>query len=327
MAYNFPKIEINDYQRSWLEAVYNRFIQGKEISYQEIKIELTGKIPNNFNPRDINWHLCSGGRDIGLIGVWYINPDDQNLKLLDQMMYNTRKYLIENPNATSIPLKEISPNGENDDLKLCKLFNLIKHYTNQHFYVNKELFEENNIYIIKLSGEWGFDYFFEYEGLEKIAERFFKKTEIPPTEYNECENDNFKIIPNTAFILMAMDKNDNLLPDVHNTIKEVCSLFNIIAQRADDIEHAEKITDVILNKIRTSQYIIADLTSERPNVYYEVGFAHAIGKHPILYRRENTKIHFDLILHNVPEYKNCSELKEKLIHRFEAILGRKAISN
>lgn len=32
---------------------------------------------------------------------------------------------------------------------------------------------------------------------------------------------------------------------------------------------------------------------------------------------------FDLSVHNVPEYKNITELKELLTKRFEAILGRK----
>ena len=129
---------------------------------------------------------------------------------------------------------------------------------------------------------------------------------------------------NTAFLMMW---NNKVLDDVTDAAKEVFSDFGVIAQRADDIEHDGAITPQILAEIERSEFLFADLTGARPNVYYEIGFAHALGKRGILCRKSGTEVHFDLAGHNCPEYDNLKDLKAMLRKRFESITGRSALRN
>ena len=129
--------------------------------------------------------------------------------------------------------------------------------------------------------------------------------------------------PDSAFVMMQIDPQKPDLEDVYNTIKDCCAQFGITAVRADEIEHEEEITDKIREKIRTSEFLIADLTGERPSVYYEIGYAHALRRKVIMYRSHDSTLHFDLAGYNCPAYRNLTDLKKKLMRRLEVMTNRK----
>lgn len=129
--------------------------------------------------------------------------------------------------------------------------------------------------------------------------------------------------PNTAFIMMPINSNNPELDDIYDVYKDCFSKFGITAIRADDIEHEDVITKRIIEEIKTSEFLVGDLTNERPSVYYEIGYAHCLGRSVILYRKKNTSIHFDLAAYNCPEYKNMKELKTFLLKRLEDTTNRK----
>lgn len=117
------------------------------------------------------------------------------------------------------------------------------------------------------------------------------------------------IIPNTVFIIMPFKKEYDELYDVY---KAVCGDLGFEAIRTDKEFSLEKILPRILNGIRKSAFVIADVTETSPNVFYEVGFAEGLGRPIIATAREGTKLPFDIADTPVTFWNNLDELKTKL---------------
>ena len=113
------------------------------------------------------------------------------------------------------------------------------------------------------------------------------------------------------FVIMPMNETEPLLEDTFDAIKTVSKNLKLNAERIDEVP-SKIIIEKILSSIRIAEFVVADLTFERPNCYYEIGYAHALGKNIILIAKENTEIHFDLKGHQVLFYKNATQLKTKL---------------
>jgi len=124
---------------------------------------------------------------------------------------------------------------------------------------------------------------------------------------------------NFAFIAMPMDSEDPSLVDTLDAIKEGCKRVGINAERIDDQQSNERITDRVLESIRRAEYVIADLTNSRPNVYYEAGYALGHGNTPIYIARAGTELEFDLKDYPVLFFDNYKQLKDKLEERIRGI--------
>jgi nucleoside 2-deoxyribosyltransferase len=87
-------------------------------------------------------------------------------------------------------------------------------------------------------------------------------------------------------------------------------------------EHNEKICDLIIAEIRSCKFLIADVTEQRQNVYYEAGFAQGLNRDVIWACREDEieKVHFDTRQYNHIVWKDAMDLRKKLVNRIKATI-------
>ncbi len=95
-------------------------------------------------------------------------------------------------------------------------------------------------------------------------------------------------------ILVLMPFTAELEPVYQDHIKGVAATLNKSVARADDFFTIDHIADEIWTAIIESGLIIADCTMRNPNVFYEIGLCHAIGKQTILITQNKDDIPFDL---------------------------------
>lgn len=118
------------------------------------------------------------------------------------------------------------------------------------------------------------------------------------------------------FVLMPFDAR---FDDIYKFgIKGAADDVGAYAERVDEQIFTEGILDRIFNQINKADIIVADMTGRNPNVFYEVGYAHALGKIVLLLTQNTDDIPFDLKHHQHTVYGGSIELlREQLSPRLE----------
>jgi nucleoside 2-deoxyribosyltransferase len=114
-----------------------------------------------------------------------------------------------------------------------------------------------------------------------------------------------------AFVLMPLD---SAFDDVYKLgIKEAAEKTDVIVQRVDEQKfYKETILERIYNQVNSADFIIADMTGRNPNVFYEVGYAHAKEKMCVLITKDVNDIPFDLKQHRHVVYGSIASLRDDL---------------
>ena len=114
----------------------------------------------------------------------------------------------------------------------------------------------------------------------------------------------------TAFVVMQFGSPfDELYGEV---ISPVCAEMGVDAYRADDIYRPGVIIQDIIQGLVEANVIIAEITPTNANVFYELGYAHALKKPVILLAERGTALPFDVSGYRVIFYDDAIRGKGNL---------------
>ena len=121
---------------------------------------------------------------------------------------------------------------------------------------------------------------------------------------------------NKISIFLVMPFSEAWSDETYDIIKEVCHNLDINLNRADEILGSQSIYNDIITNIIESDIIIADITIKNANVFYELGYAHALDKKVILIRQPYDNVPFDIAQFRYIEYelsfKKAKKFQERL---------------
>ena len=128
--------------------------------------------------------------------------------------------------------------------------------------------------------------------------------------------------PRPAFV--AMPYGPEWFQSVRDVVVKAASAAKFTAEVSKDLATPGTVTDQIWQGIRRSDVVVADISGHNPNVFYELGLAHALGKEVVLITQPGEKSPFDISTARLLPY-NLSDLpalEATLTRAFNAVSAR-----
>ncbi|MBN2347816.1 MAG: hypothetical protein JXJ22_03200 [Bacteroidales bacterium] len=336
MKLKLPEIKLNDQERIWINSLWEKIKKNEKISYKIIRAELYEKLPSEFNPRKIDNRVVQYGTEITLLGVHLIDPDYKIIGKTNSVIECIKQLLLKKPEIEQIEAKEIADftNVSVSDVgMILKLISSYGHFWssasgNQDYYGYKSISGPND--------NETFDKYLTFNSIEELINDYFKTKEKGSEdqyyqkeffdEQNKKKKENIfgskieQVDIGLCFVLMPFTEewSDRVYK---RYIRENIESMGLQCLRADNLSGQIIIEDIWV-KINQAALIIADVTGRNPNVMYELGIAHTIGKPVILITQEIDKIPFDFTHLRHYEYEDNVTGQESFSNHLKSVIPK-----
>lgn len=124
-----------------------------------------------------------------------------------------------------------------------------------------------------------------------------------------------------VFVLTPFNEKYN---SQYETIKKVVNEFGFKCSKGDDSNLSNNILGHIVHEIQKSRMVIANISGRNPNVFYELGIAHALGKPVVIVSESLADIPFDVNSNRIMAFDDELDLSNKLKKWFVHALAKHA---
>ena len=128
----------------------------------------------------------------------------------------------------------------------------------------------------------------------------------------------FQIDPRLVFVLTPFTQRER---STYAAIKETVSRLSFRCVKSDDEYLSGEILPSVVRHIVQCRFVIANISGRNPNVYYELGLAHALGKPTILVARTLESVPFNLQSRYIVLFDDNAELQDRLRDAITQILA------
>jgi len=102
---------------------------------------------------------------------------------------------------------------------------------------------------------------------------------------------------------------------VHEGIRRACNAAGYRCLRVDDIWEESTVIQDIFNLIFRAHVVVVDFTGKNPNVMYETGIVHTLGKHVVPVSQSLDDVPFDMAHHRILKYLPNGEGIEVMVRK------------
>ncbi len=264
-------IKLNHIKKDKNEISEKQILNARDYANAEVRSDIL------FSSGEIELKFKFSTQASGVLFL-FTNQNDENITV--GLSYYNRQFVVKLDNRDKEPISKASKSSFYEIGKEYSLKVTVSG-SNMKLFVNKILLCEATVSIKESP-----------IALRMVTEKMLEVYDIK-----------VKATKPKVFVIMQFTKEYNELYE--EVIKPVVELRGFDSVRADEFYTSTPILKDIIDSIKQSNVVIAEITPDNPNVFYEIGYSHAIEKPTVLLcDRKREKLPFDLSSFRTLFYEN-----------------------